>query len=337
MNVLVVFGGESFEHEVSVITGCLVSSLIKEDYNVYPLYINKNKELFYIENCSIENFRNNKLGKKVEFVNKGIKTKLFNYKMDIAIICNHGINGEDGMIKGILDFYNIPSVGSSLISSAVNMDKYYSYCVLKENNINVVDTAFITKDNLSHNIEYPIILKPATLGSSIGIEVCFNEEEYLKKVNESLKYDKKIVVQKYLEDIEEINISLYRNKKGIEISKTELVEKHEEIYSYDDKYNKNILKKRTFINNKLVEELALKAYELFDLSGIVRIDFILHNDVVYLNEINIIPGSLSYYLYDKKFKDVIKELISKELFNKVTQRNITYKSNIIYYDYNMKK
>lgn len=176
MKVLVLFGGESFEHEVSIITGCVVSNLLKKDYDVYPVYINNKKELNYISNCNIENFRKNKLGKKVEFVNQGIKTKFFDYKMDVAIICNHGINGEDGMIKGILDFYNIPSIGSSLISSAVNMDKYFSYCILKNNNLNVVDTTFITKSNIEHDLEYPIILKPATLGSSIGISVCFNED-----------------------------------------------------------------------------------------------------------------------------------------------------------------
>ncbi len=337
MNVLVIFGGESYEHEVSIITGCLVSNLIKQKYNIYPVYINKNNELFYIDNCNIENFRNNKLGKKVEFVKHGFKTKFINYKVDIAIICSHGINGEDGMLKGILDFYRIPSIGSSLISSAVNMDKYYSYCVLRENKINVVDTTFITKENLEHNLDYPIILKPSTLGSSIGIKVCYDEDEYLDNVFKCLKYDSKVVVQKYLEDIEEINISLYKGKSSIKTSKIELVDKHDSIYSYDDKYNKTKLLKRNFIENDIVKEMSIKAYKLFDLSGIVRIDFIKYNNEIYLNEINTIPGSLSYYLYDQEFTDIIKELVSKELFDRMHKECVVFNNKIIFYDYNMKK
>lgn len=341
MNVLLVFGGDSYEHEVSIITGCVVNNLLKNKYKIFAVYINESNELFYYKDCDIEDFRNVKKGSKVEFMKHGFKSRFTSYKMDVAIIANHGLNGEDGMIKGLLDFYKIPSLGSNLISSAVNMDKYFSYCVLNENKINVVDTTFINKDNIEHNIEYPVILKPARLGSSIGIKVCLNEEEYLDNVFECLKFDKKIVVQKYLEDITELNISLYKNKSEIVLSNIEVVDKHDEIYSYEDKYSKDKIKKRVFLEDSylvnLINEISTKAYELFELNSIVRIDYILHNNEIYLNEINTIPGSLSYYLYDKDFSKIIKELISKEFFDIMKKERISFNTNILFYDYNMKK
>ncbi len=341
MNVLVVFGGESFEHEVSIISGCLVNNLLKDTYKVFPVYINKDNDIFYLKECDIDTFRKNKLSTKVNFIKNGFRTKLITYKMDIAIICNHGINGEDGMMKSILNFYNIPSIGSNLISSAVNMDKYFSYCILKQEEINVVNSTFITKNNINHNIEYPVILKPARLGSSIGIKVCLDELEYLENVNEFLKFDSKILVQKYLEDITELNISLYKNKQGIVTSKIEVVDKHESIYSYEDKYSKNDLKRRKFLNDEnLINEInkiSIKAYELFELDGIVRIDYILHNEEIYLNEINTIPGSLSYYLYDLEFSEIIKQVITKELYDVMNRNCYVFTSDILFYDYNMKK
>lgn len=339
MNIMILFGGASFEHEVSIITGCLVNKLLKDEYKIFPVYVDKDNNLFYCKDCTIENFRTNKNNKKVEFVKNGFKSSFNKYKMDVAIIATHGFNGEDGMSKAILDFYDIPSVGSSLISSAVNMDKYYSYCILKENGINVVNSAFITKDNLIHNMNYPLILKPATLGSSIGISVVYNEEEYFSKVEECLKYDSKILIQDYLEDIEELNISLYRNKLGLVVSNIEVVDKHETIYSYDDKYT--TLSKRNYLDDLDLEieiqNIATKAYNLFDLSGIVRIDFIRHNNEIFLNEINTIPGSLSYYLYNEEFSEVVKQLVSKVLFDKMHKDCFIFDSNIIFYDYNMKK
>lgn len=341
MNVLLVFGGNSYEHDVSIITGCVVNNLLKDKYNIFPVYINKYNELYYYKDVDVEDFRNNKKGIKSSFVKKGIKTKFVNYKMDIAIIAMHGLNGEDGMIKGILDFYDIPSIGSNLISSAVNMDKYFSYCVLNENKINVVKSTFITKEKIEHNIEYPVILKPARLGSSIGIKICMDEDEYLDKVFECLKYDKKIVVQEYLEDITELNISLYKNKFDIVCSNIEVVDKHDEIYSYEDKYSKSKIQKRVYLEDdslsSLIKEMSINTYNILELDGIVRIDYILHNDQIYLNEVNSIPGSLSYYLYDTEFSEIIKELISKEFFELMKKHNLVFDSTILFYDYNMKK
>ncbi|MFI3252338.1 MAG: ATP-grasp domain-containing protein [bacterium] len=340
MNVMIIFGGESYEHDVSIITGCVAYNLLKDDYKLFPIYINKHNELYYYNECNVDSFKKGKKGKKVELVHRGFKQGFSTHKIDVAIIATHGINGEDGMSKAILDFYKIPSIGSSLIASAVNMDKYYSYCILNENKINVVDTTFITKDNLVHNLEYPVILKPSRLGSSIGIQVAYNEEEYNCKVKESLKFDNKIVVQKYLDDIEELNISLYKNKFGIEVSNIEIVDKHEELYTYEDKYTKHISKRKYLDDTELISkirEMAIKSYEIFDLSGIVRIDFIYHDNEIYLNEINTIPGSLSNYLYDEEFTEIIKQLISKVLFDTINKECIVFNSNVLFYDYNMKK
>lgn len=341
MNVLVLFGGASYEHDVSVITGCITTNLLNKEYNIYPVYIDSNQNLYYMKDCCIEDFRNNKKGKEIQFIKRGFKTKYKEYKMDIAVIATHGINGEDGMSKALLDFYNIPSIGSSLESSAVNMDKYFSYCILKENEINVVKSAFITKNNIEHNIKYPIILKPARLGSSIGITIVYNEIDYYNKVQECFKYDSKILVQSYLENITEYNISLYKTKNKIVTSKIEEVAHHDEIYSYDDKYSKLELEKRKYLKNqKLIDEIikqSIKTYETLELEGIVRIDYIVHDDILYLNEVNTIPGSLSYYLYDKEFKEIIKELINYELFKQLKTKCYTVESKILYYDYNMKK
>lgn len=341
MNVLVVFGGNSFEHDVSIITGCLMCDLLVGEYDIFPVYINQSNEMYYLKNCDIETFRENKFNNKIDFIKKGFKSKFRKYKIDVAIICTHGINGEDGTIKSILNFYDIPSLGSNLISSAVNMDKYFSYCILKENKINVVNSTFITKDNLEHSINYPVILKPARLGSSIGIKICNNENEYLVNVLECFKYDNKIVVQEYLNDIVELNISLYENKNQIVTSQIEVIDKHKTIYSYDDKYSKTDIKKRVFLKDEklknTITDIAIKTYKVLELDSIVRIDFILFNNEIYLNEVNTIPGSLSYYLYDTNFNDIIKQLITKEFSNMMNKQYYIFESNILFYDYNMKK
>ncbi len=341
MRLMILFGGASYEHDVSIVTGCLMYNILKEKYDVYPVYISKEQELYYVKEPSVEYFDNFSGKNKVKFIKSGFKSAFNQFNVDICLICNHGNNGEDGMAKSLLDFYEIPSIGSNLISSAVCMDKYFAYCILKENNIKVVETDFITKDKNDIRIDYPLILKPARLGSSIGIEVCESHSEYEPMSKKALSYDEKVVVQPYLDNIVELNISLYNSKKGLVLSKVEVIDQHEGIYSYENKYSKGDYKKRNYLMDdsmlNKINDIGSKVYNILELDGIVRIDFILHNDELYVNEVNTIPGSLSYYLYDKQFPDIISELINFELYKVMNKRCYIFENNILHHEYNFNK
>ncbi len=326
VNLLLVYGGKSVEHDISKLTMEIIKQYLdKTKYNLYYLYITKNNDLKF------------KKDKKKKFKDaKFKKNHINNKKIDCALLLMHGTNGEDGKIQALLEFYCINYVGSRVVNSGIMQDKCYMKMILKANDIDTLDYDILKEDEEKNkNYIYPIILKPANLGSSIGIEVVYDKNELYKKVLNCFKYDDKLLIEKYLNEFSEYNIAVLGNSYiGYRLSRIEKIYKTDEILDFSDKYINQV--KKEYINldpllKEQIENIALKVAKIFDISGVVRIDFIVANDIIYVNEINSIPGSLAFYLFDiepTKFLDI---LIKNSFFynNKINEKCFYFESDVL--------
>ena len=351
----VIFGGRSVEHEVSVITGMqIIENIDKDKYEVVPIYVNKDgkwltgSSLMDFKNYKDNNFKDAKeiilspnYGDKKIYIhpkNVGIFCKKVLGEIDIVFPAFHGMNGEDGTVQGIFELMDIPYVGCGVLGSSVGMDKILMKDVYKANGLPVVDYTwfyrakwFKDKDEIIKNIEtklsYPLFVKPANLGSSIGISKAKDQKGLIDAIEVAIKYDRKIIVEKAVENLREINCAVMGFDNEVVTSLCEEPIGWEEILSFEDKYVKSNEKggkvsgERRIIPADIednireeIEDLAKKAFITIDGRGVSRIDFLLDsNNKVYINEINTLPGSISFYLWEGKgysFKELIDELIS---------------------------
>ncbi len=332
-NILVYFGGDSFEHAVSVITGLqVIESINREKYTVFPIYQTENGEILCLHKL---NNRKDFLRAKKILVSFGtkhnhpvIKLKFVTtktVKIDAAIVCCHGGKGESGGVAGLFELINLPYSSPSIESSAIAMNKSLSKSVIHTyTDIDLIegmvfvsediqqDSLSITEKILSH-LGQQVIIKPVHLGSSIGISVAKDPIEIEKSLIDASYIDDEILVERFLDNIQEYNISVFEVQNNLLTSEIESPKKQDNILSYEDKYSRGS-KKLQFegmassnrdlpakIDDNLRQEIISKAkviYKTLKCKGIIRIDFIFHNGVLYFNEINPVPGSLSYYLWE---------------------------------------
>ena len=347
------FGSKSVEHEISIITAMQVLNAIdKEKYEVIPIYIDKRGEFFtgnYLK--EINNFKNLSLipknSQKIINLKLNVKNKMifetesiFNKKIeiDIAFSTIHGTYGEDGKIQGIFEMLNIPYVGADVTSSALGMDKVLMKEIFKTNDLPIVNHLWIKRDewenkkdeiikSIEEKIKYPLFVKPANLGSSIGITKAYDKENLINGVEIAKFYDKKIIFEESIENLKEINCSVLGNDEPI-ASVCEEVKSNKDFLDYESKYKsksrqEQILKKYghtipaniSDIKTKEIQELAIKAFKAIDCKGIARIDFLMDKttEKVYVNEINTMPGAISFYLWEASgipFPNLIDNLIN---------------------------
>ncbi|XMB67418.1 ATP-grasp domain-containing protein [Mycoplasmatota bacterium zrk1] len=315
MRVGVIFGGHSVEHDISIISAVQVMNQIRYLWEVVPIYISKNNEIFVSKQFfSIDEFKKNKKRAKYHFVKGGVK-RIFKKKLDFVFSVVHGKNVEDGSIKALLDFYEIPSSSSGLIPSAICQDKIILKDILKFNGIDVIDYRWFYNYEWFNNhksvlkeieeLDYPVVVKPASLGSSIAIKVCNNQEELIDGIVVALKYDDKILIESYIEKVE-YNISVMG--KGDNVSVSGVEEINEKIYTFDKKYQ-NKFQRNKMVQDEEIQKLGSKVFKILGLSGVIRID-VFKGDKLYINEVNTIPGSLSNYLWDISNEEFYKKLIS---------------------------
>ena len=352
IKVAILFGGNSVEHEISIISALqAIKALDKIKYEVIPLYLTKNNKLVYSSSLTnIDEYKNiDTLLKKCMNVKvKNIQNKgyvigddipLFRKEIDIIYPIVHGKNVEDGSLKYILDVLDVPCIYSSISSLSLCQDKVFTKMILENNSFPTLnffsikknEYKYLTFDNL--DLKFPLIVKPATLGSSIGIKYVSNDVELYNAVNVAFNYDDKVIIEKALEDFKEVNCSAFRYKDKILISPIERVYSSKEILDYDDKYSpSNGMKecKRELPaslskeEQELIEKYTLDAYELFDCHGVVRIDYMIGKDKkIYLNEINSIPGSLSFYLWESKNIrfDKLLDMLIEQAFEEYKDKN----------------
>ena len=352
MKVAVFFGGKSVEHEVSVISGIQVCKTLELEYEVIPVYITKSNKFYHDSNMyNTDFYLTNKYKKNGFYTLKKdkkpyLERTIFPFtkiEFDIALFCVHGAGVEDGTLASLFDFYDIPYVGPNKVSSCIAQNKYYCKKILEKININTINYEIIRKDSYKEEnlmkiekIGYPMILKANSLGSSIGIQVVNDYLELKEGLDYIFKYDSEIIVEKYIKNKKEYNIALFKNNNKVESSMIEEV-KGENILSYDDKY---ISKKQTRIcpaniKNSLrnkIEYNAKKIYYGLNFNSIIRIDFIYDDEsnLLYLNEVNSIPGSYANYLFKDRytFLDLLKKLIDQSLADyKKKQKLINTKDN----------
>lgn len=331
-NIAVFFGGQSVEHDISVITGVMTINCIdKEKFAVLPIFVTKTGEWKTGESLfDIDEFKNidQKKLKRVTILNgdnalyqvKGKKLKQIE-KIYCAINCLHGRNGEDGALAGLLAMSNIPLASPNMLSSSVSMDKNFTKLVLKALNIKTLKGVCVTSksqvEKVLKELDFPLIVKPNFLGSSIGITKADDKEMLIDGIHNALRYGESAIIEPFLTDLTEINCAVYRDEKGIiNLSECEKPISRADILSFKDKYQDG---KREFpanldikISNK-IKQISKKIYEDLGFSGVIRIDFFVSDKTVLVNEINSVPGSLSYYLFGdtkKSFSSMLNSLIA---------------------------
>lgn len=347
LNVAVFMGGKTCEHEISCISAHqALEAINKEKYNIIPVYIAKNNdlytgnELFDLKNFSDLDVLCSKLT-KVTIYKDGTKAYIKPIKglfakpqeVDVAFEIVHGTNVEDGTLSGYLEMLDIPYTSSNILGSALGQDKAIMKEIFDYEGIPCVDWFYFYSHDFENNladikkkakkIGYPLICKPANLGSSIGIEVIHNEKELVDKVKEASHYDFKMVIEKMVTNLKEVNISVMGNIFEAKVSPIEEVMKNDELLSFKDKYegggksskklkaptkgSKGMASTSRKVPAELkkgqkekIEKYALAAYKALNANGTVRIDFIIDQKTnnVYVNEINTIPGSLAFYLWE---------------------------------------
>ena len=375
-NVGVFFGGRATEHEISVISASQAMSAINKDkYDVTPIYISKQGKWYTGEALlDIANYKDiPSLLKKVEEVYMApqygdynlyrVKKPMFGSAvlttLDVVIPVLHGTNCEDGIFEGVLETIGIPYAGCNTLSSANGMDKITMKMILQACDIPVVDYVWFTdkqwfsqRDALIEKIEsklgYPVIVKPANLGSSVGIGRAVNREQLIEKIDGAEIYSTRIIVEHMVEELQEINCSVLGDCDEYRTSVCEEPIKSGEILSYEDKYmggskgakgmqasQKRIPAELPDEVTKRIQFLAGETFRVLSCHGVSRVDVIIDrsNSNIYVNEINTIPGSLSFYLWEAtgipfdKLMDTLVDLALKRK-RESGMKTVSYDQNI---------
>lgn len=375
-NIGVFFGGCSTEHEISVISASQAMSAIDRSvYDVTPIYITKQGHWYTGDALlDVANYRDvpallakckevymepirgdyNLYARKRPLFGNGIVSKL-----DVVIPVLHGSYGEDGTFEGILDAIGIPYAGCNVLASANGMDKITMKMILQACDIPVVDYVWFTdkqwfakRDELIDKIEstlgYPVIVKPANLGSSVGIGRAKDRAQLLERVEDAERYSTRIIVEHMVENLHEVNCSVLGDCDEYQTSVCEEPIKSGEILSYEDKYmggskgakgmqasQKRIPADLPEAVSERIRFLAGETFRVLSCHGVSRVDVIMDadNGEIYVNEINTIPGSLSFYLWEAtgiSFDKLMDRLVKLALKRKREQgmKTISYDQNI---------
>lgn len=378
------FGGNSTEHEVSIVSALQAAEFFdKTKYDIVPIYITKDNRFFVSEfTGKIEEYKNIKSlleksnqvllvknGKKVDLIKypfKFLGNKIYDY-IDIAFPIVHGTNVEDGTLQGMLNMLGIPYVGCDVYSSAVGMDKYAMKCILKENDIPVLDCLVVNKfkylessgevkNEIKSKFSYPIIVKPFNLGSSVGIKIAKDDYSLEDALDYAFGFSYKLIVEPAITSIKEVNCSVLGDIESAVASECEQPIGSGDILSYQDKYESSSGKKTGSSNAKgtmeslsrklpadidettreTIRNMAVDTFKTLGCNGVARIDFIIDEkeNKIYVNEINTIPGSLSFYLWKAvgmDYPDLLEKLIQLAIKRTREQEDIifSFDSNIL--------
>ncbi|MDR2894036.1 MAG: D-alanine--D-alanine ligase [Alistipes sp.] len=403
-NVGVFFGGRSVEHEISVISALqAIAALDTERYRAVPIYITKGgrwftgpalldaaayRDMAALERRATEVSMTPALGSRKlwpvrrPLLGRGRPVAV----LDVALPVFHGTGGEDGTFQGLLELTGIPYVGCGVLSSALGMDKIAAKMVLAACGLPVVESVWFTdqqwlsgQDALIARVEatlgYPAIVKPANLGSSVGISRARSREEFIRAVDEACRYTSRLLVERMIEPLREINCSVVGSADNNTASVCEEPVHTDEILSYADKYmgggrnadgdsklraksegahcgpkggakiaSEGMASVKRRIPADLptetadeIRRLASETFRVLDCSGVARVDFILDEGggktQIYVNEINAIPGSLSFYLWEATgipFAQLLDRLVAGALKRDRdrSHKTVSYSDNI---------
>lgn len=314
--VLVLFGGNSYEHNISCKSAkTILENIDKSKFDVTATGIYENN--WYIFNDNLDLLSQNKWleGKinKVDNIIEFLKT------FDKVFPIIHGNDGETGALSGLFNLFNIPYIGSNILGHAIGYDKEITKIICTHHNIPQVPYITIHTDKKIKkiNIDFPVIIKPSSCGSSIGINIANNIKELNKYVKEAFKYDKKIIIEKFIK-AKELECAILEDKK-IKISTVGEIKSKNTFYDYESKYilDSNIIIPTTIDKDiiKQIQELSAKIFKILSLKDLSRIDFLYdyENNKIYFNEVNTIPGFTDISMYPQLFNHQgisTKELIT---------------------------
>jgi D-alanine-D-alanine ligase len=349
--VAVIFGGRSVEHDVSVVTGQQVMNAFDpERYEVVPIYINRDGRWFTGEPLrNLKNFQN-------EITSlKGVETAIISpsvqhhgliinptagrfdkseiKRIDVVFPAIHGTHGEDGTLQGLLELADIPYVGCGVLASAIANDKIMSKIVLSQQGIPVVPGVSFAREewqtapdnvvsHIVHELQYPVFVKPATLGSSIGIARAADETMLRAAIEVAISLDSRVLVEQAVTEPTEINCAVMGSGEKIRASVLEQPISWEQFLTYEEKYlrgGEGMKSAERIIPAPLsaemtekIQSLAVRAFQAIEGRGTARLDFLVKGEDVYLNEINTMPGSVAFYLWQEEGRsprDVVHELV----------------------------
>ena len=360
--VALIFGGRSLESDISVITALQALAALKEsDYEVQPFYLCDGD--FYMRGvddisaftpfeksahlktvlidgmfCSL---RKNKLKRE--------------FRPDVALICCHGGEGENGVLQGLLDFNGVRYCSTGVPGSAVCMDKAAAKSVFEHMLLNVVQHVTVATEEFEREgervmteceraLDYPMIVKPASQGSSIGIRAAHDRAELREALEVAAQFDKKLLVEEKLVDFAEVNCAAYRRNGRVIVSATERPVATGETLTFEDKYISGgkmsgcgrILPADVGEElNAVVRSVTERVYRAMELRGVARVDFLVdrRRGKVYVNEVNTVPGSMAFYLFEPlgiSFTELLTDLI-EEGASGSTQRVCAFRSPVLSY------
>ncbi|WP_279064656.1 D-alanine--D-alanine ligase family protein [Muribaculum intestinale] len=379
-NIGVIFGGRSTEHEISVISASQAMAAIdREKYDVTPIYITKQGHWYTgAPLFDVKNYRHipELLKQCTEVYMRPVYGDYNLYpanpkgffsssamkpvgKLDVVIPVLHGTNMEDGIFEGVLQTIGIPYAGCDVLSSANGMDKITMKMILRANDVPVVDYVWFTdkqwhtrRDALIEQIEgtlgYPVIIKPANLGSSVGIGSAHDREQLKARIDDAERYSTRIIVEHMLADMQEINCSVLGDCDDYRTSVLEEPIKSGDFLTYEKKYmgggkgsegmqssQKRIPAELPDDVTKEIQHLAGETFRVLSCHGVSRVDVMIDrtDGRIYVNEINTIPGSLSFYLWEAtglSFDKLMDELVKLALRRKREEgmKTVSYDQNI---------
>ncbi|RKI81058.1 D-alanine--D-alanine ligase [bacterium 0.1xD8-71] len=282
-------------------------------------------------------------------------------QIDVAFPVVHGANVEDGCLQGFLRHYNIPFAGCDVMASAVTMDKYVMKTVLKDNDIPVLDCVTLhvreyqtdeiaALHKVENRIAYPVIVKPVNLGSSVGIKVAKDKEQLHEALEYAFTFGAKVLVERAIMNLREINCAVLGDYEEAEASECEEPISSDEILSYEDKYvagsksgsegmrtaRRELPANLTPERREEIRQMAVKTFQVLNCNGVSRIDFMIDQDTdkVYVNEINPIPGSLAFYLWEalgKPYAELLDDMVKLALKREREEKSMmtSFDSNIL--------
>ena len=314
LNIGVIIGGPSPEHDISILTGLQAGRVLQEKYKISIIYWSKDNK-WYLNSADLEGedfLDTKKVTKnsiKIQFNDdSGFYLKKKKLEFDVLVNACHGGPGEDGTLQSLLEILNIPYTGPNSSLAQLCMDKYIFTLLLKNSNLPVLDRVLLEDEMEEIEMNSPYILKPRFGGSSIGVEIVKDLETAKSLVKNSNLYTRGAVLEEYLEDSEDYLIAAfgYPELNLSEIEKPIRDSTASGIFNYQDKYlrdgglEESSRELPAQLNEKEKNEilsLTKKLIELIGIRGVYRVDFLKKEDKIYINEVNSIPGSLSTYLW----------------------------------------
>ena len=322
MKIAILFGGSSYEHEISIVSAITLKKVLSSDELIF-IFLSGDREFYLIDaqdmKASYFSSEGYKKAKKLSLKRGAFSTEasgLFgksrDLEIDVVLNLIHGRDGEDGKIASMLEFYTISFIGPRVDASVLSYSKSLTKCFAKAIGVDTLEYKIIrVSDKRVAPFEYPFIVKPSHLGSSIGVSVVRDANEFDYALDVAFEFDDEVIVEPFVEGIKEFNIAgCYTG--AWELSIVEEPQK-EEMLDFEKKYldfSRDERATEAVIDNNLkerLEETFKKIYEPLFRGAIIRCDFFYHNDTIYLNEINPIPGSMANYLFDD-FSDMVHRL-----------------------------